>query len=203
MDKIDHIYYINLEHRVDRKKEFLYWLSLTDFPFEKISRIEAVYNKEFGTLGCGQSHIKALEEFIKSEHNNCIIYEDDYEPVNKDHYWENFRRFFINNIEYDILLCSHNGLQSEKSEHEGFSQVIYSGTASGYLINKLFAPKLLENMKEAVTLLDSTKNKYLYAIDVWWNKLFKQAKVYCFKHRIGFQRGSFSDIEKKYENYKV
>jgi hypothetical protein len=204
MENIDIVYYINLEHREDRKKQFLDWILNSEFPEEKIFRINAVYTKGFGIIGCGQSHIIALEEFIKSPYNNCIIYEDDYEPINKKNYWEHFRKFFMSHPEYDMLLCSHNALQSRPSEYDDdFERVKYSATASGYLITKDFAPKLLENLKEGSGLLIKTREKKKYSNDVWWNKLFEKANIYCFKKRIGFQRCSFSDIENKIENYNV
>jgi hypothetical protein len=203
MDKIDIIYYINLAHRKDRKSQFLEWVLDSEFPEEKISRIDAVYTNDFGQLGCCLSHIKALEEFIKSSYSNCIIYEDDYEPINRKNYWENLRRFFLSDIDYDMLLCSHNALQSSETIYEGFEKVKYSVTASGYLITKDFAPKLLENLKEAAALLNTERDKTKHSIDVWWNRLFDKANIYCFKKRIGFQRASFSDIENKWENYNV
>jgi len=203
MDKIDIIYYINLAHREDRKKEFLDWIAASEFPEEKISRIDAIYVKEFGQVGCTSSHIKAIEEFINSPFNNCIIFEDDYEPVNRSQYWENIRRFFLNMIDYDLLLLAHNALHSTSSEYEGFEKVLKSATSSGYLITKDFAPKLLENLKEGVELLKKTKDKHKYSLDIWWNRLFENSQIYSFKNRIGFQRGSFSDIENKWENYNV
>ena len=203
MEKIDIIYYINLAHREDRKKEFLDWIIASEFPEEKISRIDATYVKEFGQVGCTSSHIKALEEFINSPYKNCIIYEDDYEPVNRNQYWENIRRFFLNDIDYDLLLLAHNALNSTSCEYDGFEKVLKSTTSAGYLINKEFAPKLLENLKEGVELLKKTKDKRNYALDIWWNRLLENSRIYCFKNRIGFQRGSFSDIENKWENYNV
>ena len=76
MNTVDTIYYINLPHREDRKQKMLNWISESGFPKDKVNRIEAVYNYEKGYIGCTLSHIKAVETFIQSNNEICIIYED-------------------------------------------------------------------------------------------------------------------------------
>ena len=68
---IQKIYYINLEKREDRKKQFLSNFTLEDQFI--IERISAVYTERNGSIGCLMSHIKALKEFLKSNAEVCII----------------------------------------------------------------------------------------------------------------------------------
>ena len=50
------------------------YLDKVNFPKDKIIRIPAVYNKH-GDVGCSYSHVKALETFLNSNYNNCLILE--------------------------------------------------------------------------------------------------------------------------------
>ena len=54
---VDIIYYINLDHREDRKKEFNNWISDSKFN-GVVERIPALYNKTKGYIGCTMSHLK-------------------------------------------------------------------------------------------------------------------------------------------------
>jgi GR25 family glycosyltransferase involved in LPS biosynthesis len=89
MDCVDCIYYINLAHRKDRNDHMQTWLRETGVPESKIQRIDAVHRPDKGYIGCTESHIKALETFIQSDHNVCCIYEDDYKPTDAPSYWSN------------------------------------------------------------------------------------------------------------------
>jgi len=208
MDFVDIVYYINLDYRIDRKDNFLKWILKSGFPLNKTHRISALYNNK-GYIGCTMSHIKALETFINSNHKNCIIFEDDYEPLDVYNYWNNIKKIKDNEVEFNIILLSYNDseLQISDSKHDFLKNVLFTYTASGYLINKDFAYVLLENFKECLTLcLEEEKitnrNTEQYCIDVYWKKLMKQYLFYCFYPRLGKQIESFSDILNKIVDYK-
>jgi len=197
MENIDVIYYINLDHRTDRDRQFRIWVLSTGFPESKLVRISAVYNKTNGATGCSESHIKILETFIESSFNNCLIFEDDYEPLERRNYWDNFKKLFSSDNEFDWVLCSYNYLKSHPSKYPGLHRVQESNTTSGYFIKKTIAKLLLENFKAGLSKLEETKDPKKYAIDMYWKALMKQTKCYCFFPRIGIQRESYSDIEHK------
>ena len=204
---VDIIYYINLDHREDRKKELNQWISDSKYD-GKIERISAIYNESKGYIGCTMSHIKALETFIESEYETCIIYEDDYQPINVENYWGNINKI-TKNIKFDAILLSYNDYNLEISESGyGFmKKVTFTYTASGYMIQKPFARILLETFKECLFLcLEEEKstnhNTERYCIDVYWMKLMKMYNFYCFYPRIGKQRESYSDIIKQIIDYK-
>jgi hypothetical protein len=98
---VDVAYYINLEHRLDRKEEILGEMSRIGFPMEKVERIDAVYDKDRGHLGCSKSHIKTLERFIASGHSNCIVLEDDFEFVNPETALVKINDVFDKQIQFD------------------------------------------------------------------------------------------------------
>ena len=66
LNKFDIVYYINLKHRKDRFDHINNELKKTNISPSKINRIEGIYLKDFGILGCAKSHAKALKEFIDS-----------------------------------------------------------------------------------------------------------------------------------------
>ena len=208
MDKIDILYYINLDYRVDRKQEFLEWIEASGFPESRVERISAVHTPGRGHIGCLLSHIKTLETFLSSGKNLCLVYEDDYMPLDTPSYWDNFKKLFNSHTKFDLVQVSYNVLQSEKTDIDFLQKVSQSYTSSGYLIPKEFAPKLLENFKEAVQKcleeeeITRTKSNQ-YCLDVHWSKLMCKSEWFCFYPRIGVQRDTFSDVQGHYTSYNA
>jgi len=211
---IDVIYYINLEHRTDRKDEFLEEMKKANIDIDRIERIPAVYKPNQGDLGCTMSHILTLTKFIDSPYSNCIVFEDDFGFVDHEQALIKINHFLNSGIDYDVCLLSGNIAYEDSLEplksHPNVSKMKNVQTASGYLVSKKYAPTLLENYKEGYTLLknsydDGTANKYSqpYAVDQYWKKLQETDKWYIFYPTIGKQRNSFSDIMGGNVNYNV
>ncbi len=71
---------INLDKRTDRLQQVradLHQLGITD-----MNRLSAVENKEYGLIGCTQSHINALKLAMKNGREKVLIFEDDVEISN-------------------------------------------------------------------------------------------------------------------------
>ena len=205
MDKIDVLYYINLEYRIDRKMNFLTWVEDSGFPEDKISRIDAIYTPRRGHLGCLLSHISTLETFIASGKSMCLVFEDDYIPLDVNTFWKNFETLFESKKNFDLVMCSYNELKSEETDVPFLQKVSQSYTSSGYLITRDFAPRLLDNFKEATINLmrieeETRKKCNEFCLDVHWSKLMVVSNWYCFYPKIGKQNESFSDIEMVYTN---
>jgi GR25 family glycosyltransferase involved in LPS biosynthesis len=208
MDKVDVLYYINLDYRTDRKLEFLDWVEESGFPENKIERIQAVATPGRGHVGCCLSHIKTLQSFLDSSYKNCIIFEDDYQPLNVDTFWSDVKRIFDSCIDYDIVMLSYNELKSEETEIPFLRKVNYSFTASGFIITREFAKVLKEFWEKGIRLLlqeeEVTKMKCdKYMNDVYWMELMPFSKWYCFYPRLGIQRPSFSDLQLQYTAYNA
>ena len=58
---IDKVFYINLEHRTDRRQEIEGELNNFNIPYE---RFNAYSTPEFGIVGCTKSHLEVLKEQI-------------------------------------------------------------------------------------------------------------------------------------------
>jgi hypothetical protein len=199
MNYIDHIYYINLDYRTDRRLQMEDWLEETQVPMEKVTRITGIPTPGKGIIGCGQGHIKALEAFLNSTHTNCIIFEDDYMPLDTGSFWSSIERAFNDNITFDVLMCSYNELKSEPGPKEYLRKVLFSFTASGYIITRDFAVKLRDNLVEGNRKLIEAelegKPSGDFFNDVYWMNLMPTSNWYCFYPRIGKQRDSYSDIQ--------
>jgi len=202
---INVIYYINLDHRPDRNAEFLEEMDKIHFSKDKIVRVSAVYEKDRGHLGCTKSHIKTLELFIQSNHNNCIIFEDDFEFINHDSsVLQQIDNILDNNIPYDVIMLSANEINTSPSNYISLVNVTNAQTASGYMVSKEFAPILLQNFKEGYKLLEQNYDKHnSYAIDQYWKLLQPISQWYMFEPKLGKQRASYSDIQNGIVDYNV
>ena len=208
MDKIDVLYYINLDYRTDRRLEFLDWVEESGFPEEKIERIQAVSTPGRGHVGCCLSHIKTLQTFLDSSNKSCIIFEDDYQPLKVETFWSDIGRIFDSCMVFDIVMLSYNELKSEESEIPFLHKVSHSFTASGFIITREFAQVLKEFWEGGIKLLlqeeEITKRKCdKYMNDVYWMELMPISKWYCFYPRLGIQRPSFSDLQMHYTSYNA
>jgi len=209
MENIDCIYYINLDHRVDRKEEFLQQIKEYTIPESKLHRIDATYTKGFGALGCAYSHIRALEHFIQSPFSTCIVFEDDFQfTLEKEYFKTILSELFSKSVEFDIILLAGNILEDKMSDYPFLKRIIEAQTTSGYLITKSFAKILVKNFQEAAILLQEYYTVHetrveSFCIDRHWKHLQKKYKWYYFFPKIGLQRESFSDIEERLTKYGV
>ena len=201
--KIDIVYYINLDKRTDRKEEIIGELNKLNLKSEQIERVPGVYIENFGALGCSYSHIECLKRFIKSNKNNCIIFEDDFMFKPDINFIELLNNFFDLHIDYDVCMLSMNPNTLEDTEISFLKKVNEAQTTSGYIVNKKFAKMLLNNYIKSSELLKTTKNQSLYSIDQYWKKIQPDNIWYVFNPTLGTQRPSYSDINKKFEDYKV
>ena len=209
MEFVDCVYYINLDHRTDRKEQFEKEMQKLGVPVSKLVRISGIYNKEFGILGCGLSHKKALETFLASPHTNCIIFEDDFQFTLDSNYVKYLlKSIFREKVPYDVVMLAGNLFKTQKTQWPFLQKVLDGQTASGFLITKDFAPKLVECLSESTVLLkdwyDKTKEKkHEYCNDIYWKKLQPKSNWYIVYPKTGIQRESYSDNEYKVTSYGV
>jgi GR25 family glycosyltransferase involved in LPS biosynthesis len=203
MEYIDTIYYCNLEHRADRKQQFLEEMEKLDIPVEKIHRINSVYTPSFGILGCGKSQILALKHFLASDKKICAIFEDDFMfTESKENINNILTEFFKKNVYFDCLMLGGNILASIPTDLPYLKKVNDGQCCSSYVITRKFAPQLLELWELASHLLEEyiAKNNAIngfYCLDVAWKYLQPQSHWFVVEPKFGIQRESYSDIEKK------
>ncbi len=199
MEHIDCVYYINLDHRKDRRVQIESELDKLGVPEAKRVRIPGVDKPGFGILGCGLAHKKTIETFLASPHKNCLIFEDDFTFTLDMEYVEFLlNAIFEQNIPYDCIMLAGCILKIQPTEYPFLQKVLDVHTASGYLITKEFAPVLLESYTESTRLLEETfqqtGNKIIsYHNDIWWKRYQPYYNWFILNPRLGEQRESFSD----------
>lgn len=206
---IPKVYYINLDHRTDRKEQFLGEMEKLGIPPSQIERIPGLYNKEFGILGCGKSHKKALETFYASGESVCMIFEDDFQLTLNIEYAHFLLRYpFESGIEFDLIMLAGNIMKDQPTDHTFLRKVLDGQTASGFLITREFAPRLIQALSESTKLLEDWwlqyhEKKHEYCNDIYWKKLQPESKWFILHPKLGIQRESYSDNELKVTKYGV
>jgi GR25 family glycosyltransferase involved in LPS biosynthesis len=205
-------FYINLEERKDRVQHFE--LLKTNFPFFKnVERVPAIRN-ENGAIGCGFSHIKALNKCLECQDDYMMVFEDDFCILNNNNYNE-FIKYFENicdEKEWDIIVLTPRGDMKkydselkekcrEKMNANYFHEIVNNQTATGYIIKKSFIPILINSFKKSVEGLLKKQNPDLYAIDQYWKPLQNIHHFYYFKKVFAGQLIGYSTIEKRLVNY--
>ena len=199
------IYYINLDKRTDRKDDFLKQFESVKYNKDNIIRVKAIEHI-IGTLGCLSSHIKALKLALKDSYPYAIVCEDDFTFRNQKLDFEELLGNLINSkVDWDVMLLSHNpgtSLISPTADKQ-ICKIENSQTTSGYIIKKSYINTLLSLFEK---LYESTKDykqapPHNLCMDIYWKQLQKTDKWYITNPVLGYQRMSYSDIEKRITDY--
>jgi GR25 family glycosyltransferase involved in LPS biosynthesis len=199
MEHIDCVYYMNLDHREDRRAQIESELDKLNVPESKRVRISGVYKPGFGILGCGLAHKKTIETFLASDHQTCLIFEDDFQfTLDMDHVHMILNGIFEEKIPFDCVMLAGCILHVEPTQWPFLHKVYDVHTASAYIITKEFAPVLLESYTESTKLLEDTfvetgQKCISYHNDIWWKRYQPYSNWYIVNPRMGEQRESFSD----------
>jgi glycosyl transferase family 25 len=193
-DAIEHVVYINLDERVDRKTQIQREL-LSVFPAHKITRFPAIRNA-VGGIGCSMSHIAVLEMAKKEGWSNVLIVEDDYVWIPSLEEGAPVLEKLLKR-KFDVIVLSGTYVDSNKESHRLNS----CQSTTAYVVSNQYYDTLLANYKEGVALLESTGEYKTYALDQFWKRLQPVGLWYCVRPLLGFQRPGYSDIEKRVVNY--
>lgn len=201
-----HGYYINLDHRTDRKQHFEQTIKVHPL-LKDVERFSAIKGSP-GYIGCGKSHIEVLKKLADKEGDCFLICEDDLQIINKISFTKFVTNF--NKIRYagewDLITLTPfsprvNYENDTIMQQCGFIKLDAAQTTTGYIIKKTFIKTLLDNFQYATCRLDEGKAYTTFAIDQYWKRLFRTHKVYCFRYIFASQLSGYSDIEKKHVNY--
>tara|TARA_Y100001970_G_scaffold293482_1_gene440548 strand:- start:5240 stop:5845 length:606 start_codon:yes stop_codon:yes gene_type:complete len=195
--KISNILYINLKDRTDRKENIVKQMTKVEYPMKKLIRINAV-KKEDGALGCALSHIKALKKAQKLGNKYTLILEDDFMWKSSNSTIDKTLGHILKLDNWDVCLLACNGKVKKFTNH---SKVIECQTASAYIININYIPKLLELWESKIK--PGIWNPKHCAIDQTWKILQKKDNWISTNPLIGKQMPSYSDIEKQKVDYGV
>jgi glycosyl transferase family 25 len=199
IESICNAFYINLEHRVDRKEHVEKELSKIGIKAERFSAIKM----ENGAIGCSMSHLKILQNAFKNKMEHVLIVEDDITFLDVETFRNSFNAFLQNRgNNWDVILLAGNNMPPYARIDETSIQVTRCQTTTGYLVNGHYIQKLMENVKMGLhNLLKYPKHHTIYAIDKFWQELQKVDKWFLCTPITVVQREDYSDIEKKVTNY--
>lgn len=199
-------YYINLDHRSDRKQHFEQNIKVHPL-FKYVERFSAIKGSP-GYIGCGMSHIEILKKLTDEEGDCFLICEDDLQIINKNSF-ANFAANF-DKVRYDgkwdlITLTPFFPIANHENDtimqKYGFIKLDAAQTTTGYIVKKTFIKTLLDNFQYATCRLGEGKSYATFSIDQYWKRLFKSHKVYGFRYLFASQLSGYSDIEKRNVNY--
>ncbi len=204
LDLFDEIFFINLDHRKDRKDYLLKQLSKLKVKKDKIKRISAIFDPLNGHRGCALSHIKALNLAIEKNLNNVLILEDDCMFLqNKENFDKLIKYFFDTIDEWDVFYLDLCAKDAQKTKYKGIKKVLKSLRTHAYAVNKHYMMTLKKCFEEAYLLL---KNELFFsqtlslAIDRYWHRLQRKDKWYMLDAALTKQAYSYSDIEYRKKN---
>jgi GR25 family glycosyltransferase involved in LPS biosynthesis len=205
------IYYINLPHRTDRKNSIENELLKLQSIKPLVIRIDGLYTKGYGALGCAASHITALLHFIfQTRAEEAMIFEDDF--------------CFHSSIadpstsigpalaipDFSVIQLAYNQPLATSSNYPNIIRIYRSLSTSAYLLSRRYAYRLVEcflQSHESLSRIHALRPQIirsdLAAIDVTWHKFQLDTPFFGFSPPLGYQHASYSDVNETYVDYGV
>lgn len=204
-NKIDQIYILNLEERVDRFYETLVELTRVNAPLDKVYHYKGKKESILGEkmvdsyLGATKNHLDAVNHFIENKYKYALILEDDFtfssriSGIKKD-----LLTFFDREYDFDVCLvaASKNGKIIPKDDLLNLSHQVCTTTA-GYIINHKTIERVRECFQTGYDKIKETRDYHTYVCDRYWAKLQKDNKFFIFRNKFGYQRPNYSSIFNK------
>ena len=198
---IKNIFYINLEHRTDRKEHVE--KELLKIGFKEPQRFNAI-KMENGAIGCSMSHLRILQDAQKNNLDHILIVEDDISFLDPELFKNQLNSFFeTHKNNWDVVLLAGNNMPPYKNIDDTCIQVSRCQTTTGYIVNGHYIKTLLQNVKIGLThLINKPTEHAKYAIDKYWFILQQLYKWYLIVPLTVVQREDYSDIEKRVTNFE-
>lgn len=200
LSDISNAFYINLEHRTDRREQVEHELSIMGI---NAQRFNAIVNNN-GAIGCTMSHLRLLNNAIEKNYSHLLILEDDIQFLEPETFKTNFNKFLeLHGNNWDVIIFSGNNVPPYSPIDETCIRVTSCQTTTGYLVNGHYLRTLRDNIKEGLEkLIKNPLMHYYFAIDKYWFCLQKFDNWYLIIPPTVVQREGYSDIEKRVTNYK-
>jgi GR25 family glycosyltransferase involved in LPS biosynthesis len=206
MDKVDKVFYINLEKRTDRRAEIENEL-VNNFKYTSAERFVGIPYKP-GAYGCTMSHVSLFRKMMLNGWETMMVFEDDAKLLTSREEIDKHINVFLEDNTLDIL-CIGNSCGDNTPYNELMNRCFNTQTTSCYLIKKKFVKIFLESAfkdpTESMTLSPENSDLHikLNLIDVGWAPLQKTHYFMMPKIRQVLQRPSYSDIEQKFTDYNL
>lgn len=198
---IQHIIYINLDQRTDRKEQVVNELVNAGFLNHAIERFPAI-KMATPAIGCSISHLKCLEKAKSLGWDHVLIVEDDIHFMNPSLFKTQFNKLLNSNLDYDVIMLGGNNAGTYTIINECAVKISRCLTTTGYLVNRKYYDTLINNYRNGIQFfLQYTNLPSKFAIDTYWNSLQQRDNWYLVYPLTVTQQVSFSDIENRMVNY--
>jgi glycosyl transferase family 25 len=200
LEDFKYIYYINLDHRTDRKEHLI--KEFATLGVNCTTRFNAIRNVN-GAIGCTLSHIKVLQDAKINGLPYIMIVEDDIQFTNPELFKNQLTGLLTSGESWDVILVAGNNLPPYKKVNDFCVKVAQCQTSTGYIVKADYYDTLINNMKEGlVKLMKEPHRHFLYAIDKYWFFLQQQHNWFLITPLTVVQRVDYSDIERRMTNYR-
>lgn len=198
MNRVDCVYYINLDKRQDRKAEME-----TQFANMNIhaTRFPAIQDNP-PAIGCTKSHLNILRLAMEDNVKNILILEDDFEFDCDRATLDERLNFFLDNFpKYDVVMLTYGGLEGSPTPLGGIGKIKAAYNSAGYLVSGHYLPRLIANLEGSLDLQKRERGAHWkWAIDQFWKSLQATDEWFFFHPPLGYQRGGYSDIANRHRN---
>jgi glycosyl transferase family 25 len=199
IEDINHAFYINLEHRIDRKIHVEKQLATIGVKAERFNAVKMPN----GAIGCSISHLKILENAKKNNLPHVMICEDDITFLNPELFKSQLNTFLSNHDNWDVILLAGNNMPPFEVIDATAVKVTRCQTATGYIVNGNYIDTLIQNSRAGLTmLLKEPQTHVKYAYDKYWFLLQEKDNWYLITPLTVIQMSNYSDIEKRDVNYQ-
>lgn len=201
LNRVDLVAFINLDNRPDRLKSIQYQLKNNNIYPKKIKRFPGHYTPKNGHIGCSRSHLDVLEYAQKNHLKNVLILEDDFKfKISPKEINKIFNTFLnkVPNREWDVVFLTRYYGEIQPSKYSFLNKISNTSSGAGYLVNKNYYSKMIENLKESLDNLKEDVFEGHYCFDQLWKKLQEKDNWFVFSPEIGYQ--DFDMISTTMEN---
>lgn len=197
---IQNVFYINLEHRKDRKEHVENELKKIGLVGQRFNAIKTIN----GAIGCSMSHLKLLQDAVKNNLSHIVILEDDISFLDPKLFTRNLETFLKKRKnEWDVVLFAGNNIPPYTKIDNTCIRISACQTTTGYMVNGHYIKTLMENIKTGLNnLIANPNDKINFAIDRFWFSLQRKDRWFLIIPPTVIQREDYSDIEQRKTNYK-
>jgi hypothetical protein len=188
-----HSVVINLDKRSDRLRQFL----KHNRPYGDYLRVPGVVDKFCPWKGCTQAHMKCVALAKQQLWDSVLILEDDFDfCVSPAHLQSQMHHVLTFHPDFDVVMLAFKHVEPPTPVDDQLQHCTKAVGGAGYWVRHTMYDTLLETFTRS---LEKT-NKPL---DVEWLPLQASHKWLAFTKRLGTQRPSYSDIQRRQVHYKV
>lgn len=198
---LHHHYYINLDHRTDRKHETI--RELSKIGIDKPRRFKAKTHKK-GPIGCQMSHLGVLKLARDRGLPYVTIFEDDIMFLKPRETLEKLDRIVNSDIQWDVILLGGNNFPPYQTINEDCIKVNNCQTRTAYIVKNSYYDTLISQWSRSLEKLLVTKpgpEYESYRGDQSWKPLQKRDNFILITPLNVVQRESYSDIEHQSVDY--